>query len=123
MTQTTHSPTLQGQPGQPQTGIINPASAQGGQGESQPSMTQVDATKTAGATGTQMDQQGRSLGVDGRPAVRESQRQSEPAEDRRQGGDRRQSGDSGTSHQQQQGQPPGATQADMPDTKPSESQP
>jgi hypothetical protein len=59
-------PDLQGQPGQPRPGAINPASAQGGQGESQPSMTQVDTTKTAGATATQMDPQGRALGVDGR---------------------------------------------------------
>ncbi len=54
---------LQGQAGQPQPGTINPASAQGGQGESQPSMTQTDPTKTAGSTGTQMDPQGRPLGA------------------------------------------------------------
>lgn len=66
MTQPEQGPDLQGQPHQPQPGAINPASAQGGQGESQPGMTQVNTTKTAGATATQMDPQGRVLGVHGR---------------------------------------------------------
>ncbi len=66
MTRTDQGLELQGMPDRPQGGAINPASAQGRQGESQPSMTQVDTTRTAGATATQMDPQGRVLGVDGR---------------------------------------------------------
>lgn len=45
---------------------INPASAQGGQSESQPSMTQVDTTQTVGAAATQVDREGRTLGSDAR---------------------------------------------------------
>ncbi|KQP39944.1 hypothetical protein [Pseudorhodoferax sp. Leaf274] len=80
MTQTDPSPNLQGQPDKPQAGAINPASAQGRQGESQPSMTQVDTTKTAGATATQMDPQGRALGVDGRQAEPDDQPDTTPSE-------------------------------------------
>lgn len=100
MTQTNQAHNLQGQPGQPQPGTINPASAQGGQGEGQPNMTQVDATKNPGSVGTQQDQQGRTAG----------------AADQRQG-------ETAVAPSQQQGHPPGVTQGDKPDTKPSETQP
>lgn len=68
MTQTQQGVNLEGQPDQPRPGAINPASAQGGQGERLPSMTDVDATQTAGATATQMDREGRTLGSDARAA-------------------------------------------------------
>lgn len=66
MAETNQAPDLQGPPDKPQPGAINPASAQGRQAQSQPTLTQVDTTTTAGATATQMDSQGRVLGVEGR---------------------------------------------------------
>jgi hypothetical protein len=64
VTETQQDVHLDGQPDQPRPGAINPASAQGGQGEKLPSMTDVDTTQTVGATATQMDREGRTLGCD-----------------------------------------------------------
>lgn len=64
MTQNQQDVDLEGPTDQPRPGAINPASAQGGQGEKLPSMTDVDTTRTVGATATQMDSEGRTLGSD-----------------------------------------------------------
>ncbi|MGC3984816.1 MAG: hypothetical protein QM777_08860 [Pseudorhodoferax sp.] len=87
---------LQGQPRKEQQSAMNPASAQGGQGEQGlPSRTSVDPTQIPGSTGTQMDQQGRPVGADGKPSGQGTQgggnNTAERHEERRQGGDRRQS--------------------------------
>lgn len=87
MQETEQGQELQGQPGQPRPGAVNPASAQGGQGESQPGMTQVDTTKTAGSTATQMDQHGRALGVGGHLGERDDARASGDEVELRDGGD------------------------------------
>lgn len=68
MTQSHTDVNLEGQPDQPRPGAINPASAQGGQGESLPTMTDVDTTQTVGTVATQMDQEGRTLGSDANAA-------------------------------------------------------
>jgi hypothetical protein len=68
MTQNQQNVNLEGQPEQSRPSAINPASAQGGQGENLPGMTDVDTTQTAGATATQMDREGRTLGSDARAA-------------------------------------------------------
>jgi hypothetical protein len=68
MTQSHTDVNLEGQPGQPRTGTINPASAQGAQGEGLPTMTDVDTTQTVGTVATQMDREGRTLGSDAKAA-------------------------------------------------------
>ncbi len=68
MTQSQTDVNLEGQPDQPRPGAINPASAQGGQGESLPTMTDVDTTQTVGTVATQMDRDGRTLGSDAKAA-------------------------------------------------------
>jgi hypothetical protein len=68
MTQSQTDVNLEGQPDQPRAGAINPASAQGGQGESLPTMSDVDTTQTVGTVATQMDREGRTLGSDAKAA-------------------------------------------------------
>lgn len=68
MTRNQEDVDLEGQPEQSRPSAMNPASAQGGQGENLPNMTDVDTTQTAGATATQMDREGRTLGSDARAA-------------------------------------------------------
>lgn len=66
MTKAQNEPNLQAQPEHSRPAAINPASAQGGQGDMLPSMGDVDTTRTAGAVATQMDREGRTLGSDAR---------------------------------------------------------
>lgn len=68
MTKDPQEPNLEGQPDPSRPVAINPASAQGGQGEMLPGMTDVDTAQTAGSVATQMDRDGRTLGSDARAA-------------------------------------------------------